>query len=271
MGGVPMGRIVYIPILFLTILINLAFLHRVAKSPEQTITRKAATPEFKRDTAIPLLDVKDGESPIALNTNKSGTIEMDIVDPKFIGYLKKSIFGVHLETKESHTELKLEVKKSPHAHAPAICLDNDIYTLLQLHFHAPAEHQLNGKKYALEAHFVHANKDQELAVIGIMFSIGKHNDTMQAVIDQVNNKEVTQKILMLGSLVPLDDTRVFRYHGSLTTPPYTKNVKWLVMQKTLEISKKQLGLMRKLSMLNGARDIQPLRKRVVVLDSTHSN
>lgn len=283
-----MRRILYIPILFVVISSNLGFLHPSAKAPEQSPLPVLAThestpqpnsqpiapnPETKNEApkVTPLPPVKDGESPIALSANGSGTIEMDIVAPKFIGYKKNSTFGVHLETKDGQSELKLEVKKSPHAHTPAIRLDGDLYTLLQFHFHAPSEHQLNGKKYELEAHFVHANKAKELAVIGLMFAIGNHNEAIQEVIDQVKNKDNPQKIMVLESLVPLNDTRVFRYYGSLTTPPYTKNVKWQVMKTTAEVSKKQLREMRKLSMLNGARDIQPLRKRVVVLDSTQNN
>lgn len=35
--------------------------------------------------------------------------------------------------------------------------NNDVYTLLQFHFHTGAEHTVNGKRYPGECHFVHQN------------------------------------------------------------------------------------------------------------------
>lgn len=270
-----MRRILYFFVLFAALSINTTFLHTAETPP---VSPAAPAPASVAPTAAvvaekPLLPaIKDGESPIAINVHGEGTLELDIVDPKFIGYRKNTAFDVHKETKDGHAELKLMVKKSAHAHAASIRLDGELYTLLQFHFHAPSEHHINGKQYDLEAHFVHANKAGELAVVGLVFAVGIHNEGIEQVINLVKNRKKKKhpKILALADLVPLADTRVFRYYGSLTTPPFTKNVKWQVMRTTAEISKEQLEAMRTLSMLNGARDVQPLNKRTVLVDSTHS-
>ena len=270
-----MRRILYFSLLFITISINVTLLHPAAKQPESVAAAPApAKPALDPKTTVAALPtIKDGESPIAINVHGEGSLELDIVDPKFVGYRKNTSFEVHTEKKDGHKEMKLNVKKSAHAPTASIRLDGELYTLLQFHFHAPSEHHINDKKYDLEAHFVHANKAGELAVVGLVFATGSHNEGIEGVIKLVKNRKKKNHptVLSLADLIPLSDTKVYRYYGSLTTPPYTKNVKWQVMRATAEISKEQLEAMRKLSMLNGARDVQPLNKRTVLIDNTHSN
>lgn len=120
----------------------------------------------------------------------------------------------------------------------------------------------------MEGHFVHKNQKGELAVVGVLFKEGKANPALQKLISFARNEhgEGQKKTIPFGKLLPLKDTRTFRYQGSLTTPPYTKNVKWLVFKTPMTVGAKQLAAMRELFMVNKYREPQPLNERFVVLD-----
>ncbi|KAG7568330.1 Alpha carbonic anhydrase domain [Arabidopsis thaliana x Arabidopsis arenosa] len=47
------------------------------------------------------------------------------------------------------------------------------YNLLQLHWHSPSEHTINGRRFALELHMVHESKNGSMAVVTVLYKIGK--------------------------------------------------------------------------------------------------
>jgi len=128
----------------------------------------------------------------------------------------------------------------------SLSIGQDRYTLLQYHFHAPSEHQLLGRSYALEVHFVHGTQDGKMAVVGVFFKPGKYNPGLQAVLD---NAPVTvggatvqaDKTLNPSDLLPAKHTEFFTYAGSLTTPPCTEGVNWYLLKKPVEASVEQIN------------------------------
>ncbi len=125
--------------------------------------------------------------------------------------------------------------------------DNKKYKLLQVHFHAPAEHVINGKNYDFEAHFVHQTAEGDFAVVGVLYKIGKENKDLNAILKDAPSTE--QKIdinkkFKLSTLLP-KTKEFYSYSGSLTTPPCTEGVKWIVMKEVLEVSKKQIEMFQK--------------------------
>ncbi|HIG31196.1 MAG TPA: hypothetical protein EYQ50_26685 [Verrucomicrobiales bacterium] len=67
----------------------------------------------------------------------------------------------------------------------------------------------------------------------------------------------------LKNLIP-KDSEIFSCGGSLTTPPASEGVRWLVFSKPLEISNKQLEMFKELYDHN-YRPVQPLNGRMVSL------
>jgi carbonic anhydrase len=53
-------------------------------------------------------------------------------------------------------------------------IGGDRYELVQYHFHAPSEHAVNGRRAAMEAHFVHTNAQGATAVVGVFYHRGPH-------------------------------------------------------------------------------------------------
>lgn len=140
-----------------------------------------------------------------------------------------------------------------------VTLNNHTFTLKQFHFHHPSEHTVDGINLPMELHLVHANHQGKLAVLGIFMVEGEPNPTLKLVWEAMPSQPseeitVASAIINLAALVP-EQRASFRYLGSLTTPPCTEAVQWVVFQSPLEVSTAQLGAFQALFPLN-ARPVQ---------------
>ncbi len=149
----------------------------------------------------------------------------------------------------------------------SIMVDGKTFRLLQFHFHAPSENHINGKSFAMEAHLVHASDQGELAVITVMFDEGEENAELSK-IWHVMPKEVGAKASLAHAaraynLVP-EDRAYYRFSGSLTTPPCTEGVRWLVMKQPMTASAKQIKEFEHVMHHPNNRPIQPLNARAVL-------
>jgi carbonic anhydrase len=125
----------------------------------------------------------------------------------------------------------------------SILVDGIQFVLKQFHFHAPSENLINGKSFPMEAHLVHADKDGNLAVVAVMLTEGKANKTLEKAWAQMPKNEgdtlsLSPDISPLGILPR--NREYYRFSGSLTTPPCSEGVRWLVMKHPISASKKQI-------------------------------
>ena len=140
------------------------------------------------------------------------------------------------------------------------------YELKQWHFHAPSEHTLVGMNTEMEVHFVHAADANRLAVIGVMLKLGPDNEFLDKFWDSMPAEE-GKKADWSGSFSILDalpdDRTFYTYKGSLTTPPCSETVTWLVMKQPMTVSKSQLEKFKAIAHGNTNRPVQPLYGRVI--------
>ena len=109
----------------------------------------------------------------------------------------------------------------------------------QFHFHAPSEHEIDGESYDLELHIVNASEDGSLYVVGIIFEEGEENDFLQDVIDSTSQ---TTEIDLMDVFDGLDElTYFYNYDGSLTTPPCSQGVTWILWADIQEASQEQIA------------------------------
>lgn len=136
-------------------------------------------------------------------------------------------------------------------------------TLQQLHFHAPSEHKVNGRAYAMEFHFVHADKQGRLTVVGVFVRPGPANAAIDAISRDLPEGEnaMTTGTLDPRSLMPASH-RTVRYSGSLTTPPCTEGVRWIVLTTPITMSAKQIARFREVHEHN-RRPLEPVGGRVL--------
>jgi carbonic anhydrase len=151
-----------------------------------------------------------------------------------------------------------------------IRISGDPYNLLQFHFHAPSEHTVDGQQYPIEMHLVHKAADERLAVVGVFITEGAENDAFVPVWDYLPAEEngtiATGATIQVADLLPADQT-IYRYSGSLTTPPCSENVIWSVMQNPVEMSAEQIAAFSAIIKDNN-RPLQPLNARDLQLDET---
>jgi carbonic anhydrase len=147
-------------------------------------------------------------------------------------------------------------------------IDGRAYGLLQFHFHAPSEHTLNGESFPLEAHFVMGDEAGQLAVISYLFEEGGENaDYAPIVAGLPQNPGEKRKLedldFDLNAIKPLSGD-FFAYPGSLTTPPCSEGVIWMVHATPQELSAAQLSAFTQ-ALDNNNRPVQPRHVRQLLL------
>lgn len=149
----------------------------------------------------------------------------------------------------------------------AIEIDKVKYELVQFHFHSPSEHTVNGKSFAMETHFVHKSAKGDLAVVGVLHGLGDANPALAPLWATLPKKVDEKKVLAsfdLLSVLPRD-RQLFRYAGSLTTPPCTEGVRWQVMQSPTTVSQAQVSAFQEIHKISN-RPVQPLKARDVLAE-----
>ncbi len=149
-----------------------------------------------------------------------------------------------------------------------ILIDGQKFFLKQFHFHAPSENTINGKSFPLEMHFVNANAQGQLTVLAVMAELGDENPVWNQFWKDLSTNENDPKPLSsrinIEKLLP-NSTDYYRFSGSLTTPPCSEGVNWIVLKNPITISITQLENFKSvLKQFPNNRPIQETNGRVIV-------
>ncbi|WP_230660351.1 carbonic anhydrase [Psychrobacter sp. I-STPA10] len=147
-----------------------------------------------------------------------------------------------------------------------VMIDGEQYTLKQFHYHTPSEHQIGGKNFPAEVHFVNANAAGDLAVIGVMLNPTGDNETLDALLAaSIAATDLNDTVLLrdfdINGLLP-KNSPYYHYSGSLTTPPCSEQVQWYVMGEPLAVSQQEVQIMMQLFTGNN-RPVEPLGDREI--------
>lgn len=139
------------------------------------------------------------------------------------------------------------------------------FKLVQFHFHSPSEESIDGRQYDMVVHLVHKDSEGRLGVVAVLVENGARQPAIQTVLNNLpleKGEEVAGATnLDLAKLLP-EDRRYFTYMGSLTTPPCTEDVLWVVMKRPVQASADQLGLFMRMHPMN-ARPTQATSGRTI--------
>ena len=141
------------------------------------------------------------------------------------------------------------------------------YQLVQFHFHHPSEERIDGKAADMVAHLVHRNSEGALAVVAVMLNPGKANDMVETLWSHLpKQKEHELDFAKLrinpAALLPSNHS-YYTYTGSLTTPPCTEGVRWVVLKSPSSLSKREISTFAA-RYPNDARPVQPLNGREIL-------
>ncbi|OIJ43721.1 carbonic anhydrase [Massilia timonae] len=139
------------------------------------------------------------------------------------------------------------------------------YELQQFHFHRPGEERINGKGTEMVVHLVHKSYDNKIAILAVLLERGDANPMIQTV---WNNLPLEKHMTVTPSIV-IDVNEIlparrdyFTYMGSLSEPPCTENVLWLVMKQPMTASPQQMALFSRLYPFN-SRPVQQANGRMI--------
>ncbi|HRH16018.1 MAG TPA: carbonic anhydrase family protein [Aquabacterium sp.] len=139
------------------------------------------------------------------------------------------------------------------------------YELLQFHFHRPSEERINGRQYPMVAHLVHKDAEGKLAVVAVLMDQGVAHPMVQLVWNSLpleKGMEQRSPVMMDMNLMLPAERLYYTYMGSLTTPPCTEGVLWMVMKQPATLSHEQMGVFARMYPMN-ARPIQPAAGRMI--------
>ena len=158
--------------------------------------------------------------------------------------------------------------KVNYASGSTMTVENETFELKQFHYHAPSENTIEGRSYPMEAHFVHANKEGDLAVISVMYTMGDTNEELEKAWSKmpknVGDKAKINEVVDAKKLLPGNGSDYYRFNGSLTTPPCSEGVSWFVIKQADTVSKDQVEKFSHVMHHDNNRPIQPVNARVII-------
>lgn len=147
-----------------------------------------------------------------------------------------------------------------------LTIGKDVYLLKQFHFHAPSEHAVDGKHYPVELHFVHANAQGNLAVVAVMLNPStRGSGAYEALVRTIPESGREGAPAQFNPYALLPHSRTYAtYSGSLTTPPCTEGVRWIVLTNPARVGSDQIASFTE-TYSGNARPIQPVNGRLVLV------
>lgn len=151
-----------------------------------------------------------------------------------------------------------------------VTLNGESYELEQFHFHARSEHAIAGHYFPLEMHLVHRSllDESRHLVLAVLFELGQPSATLadadwaQLPTESGDSHSNRQALFNIAEQLPGGDT--YRYDGSLTTPPCSESIEWVVHQTPATISQEQLEIFTQMYD-RGWRPVAPIGERDIVL------
>jgi carbonic anhydrase len=206
------------------------------------------------------------------------------LDPKFGACAAKSQSPIDIQTRDvqaaplppltfNYRPVPLRIVDNGHTiqvnydPGSSLTVDGKSYELVQFHFHRPSEEAVDGKRFAMVAHLVHRDDQGHLAVVAVPLQLGRENSLVETLwrnLPTAKEKEAAPTAIEINaaSLLP-SSLAYYAYSGSLTTPPCSEGVRWLVLKTPSSISNREAEIFAS-RYPNNARPVQRINGRKVL-------
>jgi carbonic anhydrase len=225
-----------------------------AEEPEQAPSRASAEAEHAGASYL-LPEFSEGESQSPINIVTSRAVEA------------KHKVKLHYKSSKEHVDNLGHTVKVTYDEGSSLDYDGTRFDLVQFHFHTPSEHLLDGVTYPMEMHLVHAEhgNPEHLLVVGVLFKEGRTNRLLAKLIADVPEhpgEHADRDVKLDARSVFKRGEGYYHYEGSLTTPPYSESVTWLVLDQVHDAAAEQIEALNRIEG-NNARHIQAQRARTI--------
>ena len=144
-------------------------------------------------------------------------------------------------------------------------IDGDRYDLKKITFHTPSEHRIHGLPYEMEIQLHHQELSGKTASVALLIAVGSANHAIQRIEEKLPRYEGEEIVLdrfKWDDIISAKKRTYWQYTGSLTTPPCTENLNWIVLTETSPATTKEIDRIAALQK-NNARPVQELHGRAV--------
>jgi len=166
---------------------------------------------------------------------------------------------------------QIQTQFSTTAGADTITLGGQTFALSNFHYHVPGENQVIGTTYPMEEHFVNVSAAGATTVLAVFLQEGAHNNALDPILNAAT-ASLTRSGSSTTIATPIDfagllptSAQGYYYQGSLTTPPLSQVVNWLVFATPITLDAAQLAQSEAVAnaagFLPNARPRQPLDGR----------
>lgn len=143
------------------------------------------------------------------------------------------------------------------------------YKLTQLVFHIPSEHTLDGIPFDMELHLMHRNSKGENLILAIFIEEGNKSQAefkkFWHTLPRKKSSYGAQVVVNAANFFPRDRI-YFSYMGSLSSPPCSENVQWVLFRQSIKVSGKHIDEFISI-FRNNARPIQGINKRSIYVST----
>lgn len=221
--------------------------------------------------AFELCDTGKAQSPINIGRDKTRApykLKTNYRNaPLYIGEdlpIQLTIGSTELTTSLGHAIALAFHGKKPRE---TVSYQGDVYELVQIDFHSPSENLWHKQSYPLEIHFIHQGQHGKVLILAVFIKGGAANPALDNILQNLP-RETQKEVKVAGAvinpakLLPTDQ-RYYAFDGSLTSPPCTEGVQWVVMPNPITASPAQILEVRQATNGANARPVQPLGERVL--------
>jgi len=145
-----------------------------------------------------------------------------------------------------------------------VYFDNREFQLESVEFHSPSEHQLSSKAFPIEIQ-MHHRSPNGLLILSSFLAAGQKSswfETFLKVAKSVEPNKTSERLMFDPQNLLPSKLNYYQYSGSLTYPPCSEGVEWIVFNTPQQVSKKQILMLRDLMPINN-RPIQPANDREI--------
>jgi carbonic anhydrase len=154
----------------------------------------------------------------------------------------------------------------PHDAGSQLSISGKTYELVGFHFHRPSEERINGRRFDMSAHLMHRSTDGQWLAVAVVFMAGDEHPFIKTL---WNSIPLDVGMVEQAGAVKIDASQLlpklrgyYTFMGSLTEPPCTEGVRWIVMRTPVQMSRNQLETFGRLYEMN-ARPVQPVNGRLI--------